>query len=657
MKISNSILLFFAIILNICFQLGFLKADIRDIDLIERLIDSENDEDEAEYALNLIEYYSNNKIKLLSASAAEIAQLPTFNRIIANQIKSFLSKSPNSTIVEICNQLELTELQRIILINCASVELGEASENNIDNYIKIKSIYDQPLQKSIGIAENKYKGDNFATSSRLAASISNYIFGFSIDKDIGEPILIDHYAFYLSKNIRGNRIIIGNFKVNSGLGLTLGNSFSSSKFSSLMYSNGELSNSITPDLSSFNSKSFRGVAYQTDWLFSKNLLLNMGFWFSNMDRSANFDDKNDVSSLYTSGLFRTETESRKKNNLSENLLGTNLEFRTQKLTATYSGIYLHYSIPANGNSSNMIRGKEAILQSISMQFNLDSLILSSEIANYKSDFAYLFNMKYYLGRNVLGLNVRYYSPDFRSPFGINGYENSYPSNEVGIGLGLMHRISKKVYTETVADYFETINRTYYNYLPIKGIDLENRLYVRLNNSNSFVLRVKYDNKDNQKTDDAKIKNIAKNISYRIRMDYNLRYSSKLKQKIRAEFTRASENINRDKSDGYLLSTEIIYKPISNIEIKQLLSAYNTDSYDAAIWILNSFANYTMQMKSLYQQGYYFKTNMAYSPSQYLNLYLQYAINYKPQNKTIGSGYSTIKENYEHMLRLNMSWSF
>lgn len=633
-----------------------LKCDIREFDLIERLIDSEMEGDEAEYALNNIEYYNNYRIKLLNASSAEIAKLPTFSRIKANEIKSFISKNPSCSMKDIVTKLDLSELQIIILKYCTSLELGTESSIETEDFMKFRITYDQPLNEAVGYTKNVYSGDNISTNSRLSASISDLKFGCSIDKDGGESKLIDHYALYLHKNLSGNKIYIGNYKINSGLGLVLGNSYSNSKFSFLINNSSELQNDIMPDLSSFDSKTFRGAAYQGELLIGKNKLLSLGLWISSMNRAANLDDDNVITSFYTSGLFRTENELKKKNNFSENSFGSNIQLQTTNWTSIYSIVNIHYSKEGSGVSGNIINGTDALLHSISLQYHFDSLMLASEIAIYNSNIASQVNMKYYMPKSTLGINFRYYSPEFRSPFGINCFENSYPNNEIGLGVGLLYKFSRKVYIESVADYFETINRTYYNYIPIKGLEIEHRLFNRINNSNSFYIRLKYENKDEQKSNQDKTKTIAKNISYRLRVDYDLRYSSALHQGFRAEYILASQNENRAESRGYLFSTELRFRPISELEIKPSISIYNTDSYDAAIWQLNSFANSTIQIKSLYEKGIFAKINLSYSPFNRFVIYIQYAINYKPNNESIGSSNNKIDKNYEQLLRMNIAWS-
>ncbi len=643
-------------ILFLVLQQHTLLCDIREFDLIERLIDSEIEGDEAEYALNTIEYYNNYRIKLLNASATEIAKLPSFSRIKANQIKSFITKNPNCSLKDIVSKIDFSELQILILKYCTLLELGEEQAAETGDFMKFRITYDHPLNQAVGYTRNIYSGENFGTNSRIAASISDFKFGFSIDKDAGEVKLIDHYALYLHRNIAGNRIYIGNFKINSGLGLVLGNSFSNSKFSSLINNSSELQNDIMPDLSSFDSKTFRGAAYQGDILLWKNFLVRFGIWGSNMNRAANFDDNDMISSLYTSGLFRTETEQNKKGNLAENSVGANIELQGKAWTSIYTIHNLHYSKEGSAKSGNIIGGTDALLHSVAFQYTFDSLMLASEVALYNSEIATQLNMKYYMSKSTLGINFRYYSPEFRSPFGINCFENSYPSNEIGLGIGLSYKFSKKMYIESVADYFETINRTYYNYLPIKGFEFEHRLFNRINNSNSFYIRLKYENKDEQKSNSNNTKSIAKNVSYRLRVDYDIRYSAKLHQVFRAEYTIASDNSNRDESNGYLFNTELRYKPITQIEIKPSIAIYNTDSYDAAMWVLNSFANSTIQIKSLYEKGIYAKINLSYSPFNRFLIYLQYAINFKPDNESIGSGYNKIENNYEQLLRFNIAWS-
>ena len=95
-----------------------------------------------------IEYYNNYRIKLLNASATEIAKLPSFSRIKANQIKSFITKNPNCSLKDIVSKIDFSELQILILKYCTLLELGEEQTSETEEFKKCRITYDQPLNQT-----------------------------------------------------------------------------------------------------------------------------------------------------------------------------------------------------------------------------------------------------------------------------------------------------------------------------------------------------------------------------------------------------------------------------------------------------------------------------------------------------------------------------
>lgn len=623
-------------ILMLCFLCITAQSQENDRQKIEQyFLENETEISEIESTLELIDALANKKIPLLTAEIAEIAQLPTINLVKAREIKKLLRNRPSIGTDELIREAGLSDIQAAILRTCAEIAFGTKERTEAKNYVKFRAIADRPLQKTRGLENGKYQGDNFGLNNKLRMSIGGYGLGFASDKDVGETSYVDNFAGYATANFGSHGVIIGNFKINSGFGLALGNSFCTSKYSALLTSDAEIDNNISPDLSAYNAKTFRGAAVSGGVALSKGLYLSYMAFGSSAERAATMNDSGKVTSLYTSNLFRTESEIAKKNVLGETALGGLLQATTRNFSAMYSAFSMRYDRDVMSESAYMIRGKSAVFQSVAMQYWADSLCIGGEIAESGGEFAGQVLAKYYVPKSVFSANFRYFSDDYRAPFGTNIFENTYLNNEVGAGFAVARQMDSLWTLEFMADYFETLRSTYSVDFPVKGLDLEARAFITLNESTELGARLEYENK-----------NDGSSGVYKLRIDCDFNSKEGGSHHLRCDVSRSAET-------GGLLLYEQQRKLFKGLTVGGSVAVFSTDSYDSACYLLNTFANSSAQIKPLYMKGVFGRFDLEWNLYKDVDLQLQYMIVHKPNEETLGSGLETISDNTEQEIRLSL----
>jgi hypothetical protein len=185
---------------------------------------------------------------------------------------------------------------------------------------------------------NYYPGSPGAIQFRYSFSFADRLMlGISGDKDAGEEFFkgaqkngMDYYSGYLCLSFRKylKRLIIGNFRAGSGLGLTFGSGSAMGAYPSFI-TEFRPANGFRPSQSVVESSNLRGVAVNME---AGRFALQGFCSFRNRDANVLLEDTGSgkaviFSSFIETGYHRTLSEQAKKARVPELLYGGNLNFR------------------------------------------------------------------------------------------------------------------------------------------------------------------------------------------------------------------------------------------------------------------------------------------------------------------------------------------
>jgi len=378
----------------------------------------------------------------------------------------------------------------------------------------------------------------------------------------------------------------------------------------------------------------------------KDIMLNTTFWGAYTPRSGTLDS-NIVTAVYSTGLYRTESEINKRNNFHETNIGLNLELKAGKVIIGSDGYFIGYDKELITSSKSVFLGKQGILTSIYSVINFENYLLAGESNRDANG-----NMAFKANLNIIQIdynfafNFRSYSPDFCSPYGSIFGENSYPNNEIGFYTGIELKNLNPFRISSYIDIFSSYERTYYVPKPVKGIDFLTQIEYKFSEYTFFKYKIQIRNKTDAVTIDTKTKEKA--IYQRTELNNRLEYTQflikTLSVKTRLDFCYVAYESVKPNETGLAGYFELNWKIINLLNFGGRISAFSTKSYDSGIWQFeSSFPGY-MTTPALFGDGYRTYIYLHFEPKRNISLWVKYSLLHKNNVSTIGSSYNEIFDN-------------
>ncbi len=462
-----------------------------------------------------------------------------------------------------------------------------------------------------GETKNNYTGSNYKLLSKLRLSSGPLEAFLTVDKDKGEPLLLEQYKpDFLSGNITYypdgaiNKIIIGDYKVQYGQGLTVWNGFSRSPVPTEQRPMKGSSN-IVPYSSSDENDFFRGISIS---LTTGDINI-ISFASINMIDATTVNDENTgmkyVKSFYDTGIHNTPTTIMKRNQVVESSLGFNINRMSNNLYYGLNTIYSRFSIPVipADNPRNIFDFEGKVNASISL------------------DYAYLFKNSYLFGEFALDnkLKTAFLQGISLNPGGrvrcnimysrINRGYNSFHGNASGVstfnkpGSSLLANLSSEL-TSFLTFSGGILSRKELWYNNISGSFPSSILYlVSLNLKPADFISLKTDIKhgvsDNWINSQQGLKTGTSVIKTNLRLSVETIVSERFKLRTRIE--KVIITGSHDRSFLCYQSAGYIFRKIP-MEIRGRLTVFRIDSYDARIYTWEDDLLYNPVIKPLYEEG-------------------------------------------------------
>ncbi len=296
--------------------------------------------------------------------------------------------------------------------------------------------------------DDGYLGDRYKHWMRYTLTSSGHLkIGLLGSKDAGEPFFkgknssgYDFYSAYLMlKNIgRLKKLVVGRYRMRSGMGLVLNNSYSFGKLNTLS-TLGRGTTHITPHGSRSEATYLQGAA-ATVALTSHLDITAFASW-RKCDATLN-DDSLSVATLLTSGYHRTESEMARRRNTEQTAAGGNLHFFKHGFHFGLTGLYTAYNRDLKPNTSQEYRqwypdGRHFWNASVDYGYISGRFSFSGETATgTRGHVATINSVSYRLGSSwqIMALQ-RYYPYQFVSIMGESFAEGGSVNNESGVYLG------------------------------------------------------------------------------------------------------------------------------------------------------------------------------------------------------------------------------
>lgn len=441
------------VILCLCLSASFLGLAAQTVvpqweETLEELVEEGGDASAWEDELEDLSHRLHEPLNLNTATRAQLEQFPF---LTARQVENILAYIYIHGPMQSLSELQLVEemdrrtirlLQPFLCVK--PVEEGDKNFPSLKHILKygrheVLARVDVPFYTRQGY-EDAYLGPPFYHSLRYSFRRGDYVqAGFAAEKDAGEPFFAlhdrrgyDHYSYYFLLQNGGwlKTLAVGTYRLDFGQGLVLGNGFGVGKSFSLATSDYR-NRGIRKHGSTDEYNYFRGAAVTVQ----AARRLEASAFYSHREMDGKVED-GCITSIYKTGLHRTQAEADKRHTFTLQLAGGNLSYRGRSLQAGLTGIYYFFDRPYVPNLREYARynlqGNRFYNVGLDYRYRVGRFGWTGEAALGKRGYAFFNRLSYDFSPDYRLLLIhRYYAHDYWAMFAHAFGEGSTPQNENG----------------------------------------------------------------------------------------------------------------------------------------------------------------------------------------------------------------------------------
>lgn len=517
--------------------------------------------------------------------------------------------------------------------------------------------------------EKNYLGPSPYHSLRYNFHYSDYLqVGITAEKDAGEPMFAlhnrkgyDYYSLYfLLKNWgRLRTLALGNYRLSFGQGLVLGTDFYLGKTFSMSTSEYR-AGGIRKHSSTDEYNYFRGAAAAIEIIPS----LQVSAFYSHRSMDGVVKD-GEITSIYKTGLHRTQKEVDKAHAFTMQLAGTNVTYGKNHLKVGLTGIYYFFNHPYKPDLKKYakynLRGNHFYNVGVDYRYRLRHFTWIGEVAMGRQGYALLNRVKYNFSSDYRILLIhRYYSHDYWNLFGHSFGESSTPQNENGWYL------AAEVTPWAHWQFFASVDMFSFPWLkyriskPSQGVDgmFQATYSPRRNLFMYFNYRCKRKERDVSGTSG---KTVLPVLHHRLR--YRLNYIRRFWNfRTTLDYTHFHQQdggkYRFEGKQGWQCTQSCTYVfhdfPLS---VSLQGTYFRTDDYDSRIYAYERGLLYTFYTPSFYGKGFRYSTYFRYELNKAFMFLVKFAQTIYQNRKDIGSGNDLIRGNKKTDLQMQLRIKF
>jgi len=515
---------------------------------------------------------------------------------------------------------------------------------------------------STGKTSSRYLGDpnEFYLRFRIQHT-RDFSFGFTLDKDPGEPFTWDgktarygfnFLSFHFTKYYVGKwkTMAFGDFQAQFGQGLVFGAGYSLGKGAETVPTVRRSSVGILPYTAALEFGFFRGIGltYQTGkW---QNSLI--ASYAPRDGRAANALDTLSsedltISSFNQSGLHRTASELATKNQFREISLGANTQYSSGKFQAGSNYLFTRFDHtwikePTLYNQFDFA-GRSNTLGSLYLNYNWKNFFLFGESAISQSGgkgsvLGFVSSLSKEINFSLLWRN---YEKNFHSFYGNAFAESTKPVNEQGVYLGIEIKPIPKWKINAYYDFFRFPWLRYRVYAPSKGYEWLAKISFQPNRNLTTFLQIREEQKDRNLSDSGESA-----LPYQIRplnkvnglLSLEYQVSKAFFFRSRILFSRV--NYDDQKSSGFMILQDAQYS-FSKFRITGRIALFDTEDYDTRLYAFENNVLWTFSIPAFAGQGMRYYLLGQYQINSQITTYFRFSRTTYTDREAISSGLQEI----------------
>lgn len=657
---------------------NFASAQVQDTTvtdfeiILEEVLENSFSEEYESEAFSSFEDLLLNPVDINSANIEQLTSIPFLNFKLASIIIShrekfgpFLNVNELFSISELSTELvnkiiPFVKIDNALKIDSTYLPAFDKQSSLLSFFgnlnINVRSRFGSDLQTREGFLNGNYAGSKLKAYNRMIIkNSSNIQAGIIIEKDAGEKSFMDYYSYHFSLRNYGllRHLVVGDYNLEFGQGLLLWNSFSFSKGSDAIFPVKKKSRNIKSNTGTSEYGFFRGISLNLA-LYDFNLI----FFYSSKKIDANIDSiTSEIKSLPSTGVHATKNEILRKNNVTETLSGSRLEYSPNQSNKFGITFYKSdFSNPFQKNSVFDLSGNKFFFYSLDFDNYFGPLNLFGEIANDKN------TTSLYGGLIVspftklqFATSIRYYPKNFNNlhAFGF-GEQSGKTQNEIGFYSGIKFNSELGLFN-IYYDKFKFPNHTYENPIPSNGDEFFLSFKRKINKELEIHLRFKNEIKEATESINN-LKTLVLRVRNSIRTEFDYFLTTQLKFRTRFEYNTYEIKSIRLIEKGFLIYEDIKLSPLKDLTLYGRIILFDTDSFKSAVYeyendLIGLFSNLAM-----YGEGVRYYIVIRYKPLKNLSFSMKYAETYKPNEKFLSSGNNKINGNVDNRFNFQIDFS-
>lgn len=663
-------------------------------EVMEQWAEQNDSEEVPDDLLEQLQGYIDAPINLNDTASDALHNLPFLTDLQCDIIKAYIAQ--NGEMVSLAelhllngfDSLTLSLLRPFVTVApvapAGRTTLREMLLNGRSN-LRMGGKVSWPLSR--GYREDSYAGSPFRAYFRYQFKCADRIvFQLSGDKDPGESFLhqspvpgFDYYGYYLMMNDFGivKKAIVGKYQLQFGQGATLWSGtapWMSGSMPLWRYGQG-----IKPASAFCEYGYLRGAA--TTLALHRRWEMTLFYSHANRDATTTLvadsldGEEAVIQSLYQSGYHRTQTEIDKKGQLTEQLLGGHLQYRSDRLvvgTTAFATVLSEAIVPHQyAYNAFAFRGNRNLNLGVDATYRYRRLLLFGEMAvacndslkDYWSEWnrlpvAAVAGMQLHFDAgNRLSLAYHYGSPTYQNLHSNTLGQSASPQNEEGLLLFFQTRLPFNISFQSSVDWFRFPWMRYRIYSPSSGVDYRMALSKEVANHTRFSCQFRY--KSAQRNSDGSLYSVERThrSQLHLSLDYTPDESLRLLSRVIYSWFGCEEHASQQ---GMVICQDVAYKwsrakrPCS---LTARLALFDISAYDARIYMYENDLMYEFAVPMLMDRGMRCYLLFRQELSSNLSLALKYGFTLYPERESIGSGYDRVDANHRHELKIQMRWRF
>ena len=505
--------------------------------------------------------------------------------------------------------------------------------------------------------ENGYIGYPYRHWLRYNMSYGDYVkAGFVGSQDAGEPFFADKnkagydfYSYYLQirKLGRIDNAVVGKYKLSTGMGLVLNNSFGLGKLAMLQQL-GRNTNTVRPHSSRSQSGFFEGAAATV----SLSAQWRLTAFLSYRPLDATLNDDGTISTIVTGGYHRTPTEMEKKNNSHATDAGTHIGYRQGGLHAGATVLYTHLDRQLCPNTKTLYRrynaqGSNFVNVSADYGYLHPRFALNGETAvNRDGALATINSLSLQAadGMTVMLLQ-RFFSYRYTALYARTMTEGGHVQNESAIYLGATWKPRPDLQLQAYTDYAYF---AWARYQVSQASHAWDNLLSATYSRGTWTLTGRYRLHLRQRDNETKTA-LTDYTEHRGRL-------SLTQGSARLTATTQADAVSTGDDWGYMLS-ETVGRQWHKLKASAGCGYFNTTGYASRLYVYERSPLYAFSFPAYYGEGMRLMLMVQSAPVSRLTLTAKLGLTRYFDRSTIGTGLQLIDSPMQTDLDLQLRWKF